>query len=91
MVTNGAQQQSIAPSTHGWLTRTGQQVRQFICGLHGHDALLHFERGRMSLLCSSCGHDSPGWDIKAVQARPDAVKAPARLLRMPFVGQRRVA
>jgi hypothetical protein len=31
------------------------RLHQFVCGLHGHDSLLHFERGRMSLKCVSCG------------------------------------
>jgi hypothetical protein len=44
-------------------------LRQFICGLHGHDSLLHFERGRISLLCTSCGHETPGWDVKGAAAR----------------------
>ena len=43
----------------------GAKLRRFICGLHGHDALLHFGEGRVSLLCSSCGHETPGWDVKA--------------------------
>ena len=42
----------------------GTKLRRFICGLHGHDALLHFGDGRVSLLCSSCGHETPGWDVK---------------------------
>ena len=29
---------------------------------------LHFERGRMSLKCASCGHETPGWEIS--RARP---------------------
>jgi hypothetical protein len=40
-------------------------ARQFFCGLHGHDNLLEFGRGRLSLKCVSCGHESPGWEIKS--------------------------
>ena len=36
------------------------------------DVVLHFEGERMLLRCTSCGHDSPGWEIKKGQ-RP-AVK-----------------
>ena len=32
------------------------RLRQMFCGLHGHDALLHFEHDRMCLKCVSCGH-----------------------------------
>ena len=39
------------------------RVREAICGLHGHDILLEFQRDRMFLKCVSCGHESPGWDL----------------------------
>jgi hypothetical protein len=66
------------------------QVRQFICGLHGHDSLLHFEQGRMSLLCSSCGFETPGWDVKGNQVRREPAPAARRVVRMPLA-ERRVA
>jgi hypothetical protein len=69
----------------------GESVRQFICGLHGHDSLLHFEQGRMSLLCSSCGHETPGWDVKRAPARSQASRPERRVMRLPFVGERRAA
>jgi hypothetical protein len=72
-------------------TRAANQVRQFICSLHGHDALLHFEQGRMSLQCTSCGYETPGWEVKAVPARSEAAKAPRRVVRLPLVSERRVA
>jgi hypothetical protein len=37
----------------------------FACGLRGHDALLHFEQGRISMKCTSCPYETPGWDCKA--------------------------
>jgi len=69
------------------------KVRQLICGLHGHDALLHFEHGRMSLQCTSCGYETPGWDLRANDAPPQAAAEfkSSRVVRMPLVGQRRVA
>lgn len=69
------------------------KVRQFLCGLHGHDALLHFERGRMSLQCTSCGYETPGWDLRAAEeAPPQAAEfASQRMLRVPFARQRHVA
>jgi hypothetical protein len=72
------------------------QLRRFVCGLHGHDSLLHFGEGRVSLLCSSCGHETPGWDVKGTPARNQTVRSGAarperRVMRMPFVGERRVA
>ncbi|HUR34547.1 MAG TPA: hypothetical protein VM032_12180 [Vicinamibacterales bacterium] len=50
-------------------------VRQFVCGLHGHDSLMQFERGRLSLKCTSCGHESPGWDLRRQQATETAAAA----------------
>lgn len=74
------------------LSGVGESVRQFICGLHGHDSLLHFEQGRMSLLCSSCGHETPGWDVKTAPAKRDAAQtADRRVIRLPVIGERRAA
>lgn len=39
------------------------KVGQFLCGLRGHDTVLHFEGKRMNMRCTSCGHDTPGWAI----------------------------
>jgi hypothetical protein len=44
-----------------WLALT--YVRHRLCGLKGHDLLLHFERRRLCLQCADCGWQSPGWDI----------------------------
>jgi hypothetical protein len=68
------------------------KVRQFLCGLHGHDALLHFDQGRMSLQCTSCGYETPGWDLRvAKQASPQTAEFESRVVRIPFAGERRVA
>jgi len=75
--------------TNGLLTRAAQQLRQFMCGLHGHDSLMHWEQGRISLLCASCGHETPGWDVKETPAaNADTTR---RVVRMPLVQERRVA
>jgi len=65
-------------------------VRQFICGLHGHDELLHFQPRRLSMRCTTCGHETPGWDLKAAAPRP-ALETRTRVLRLPMVSERRVA
>lgn len=46
------------------MTWTIHRLQQMMCGLHGHDAVLHFERNRLSLQCLSCGLESPGWAIE---------------------------
>jgi hypothetical protein len=91
MFTDSAQHHPMSTATPGALARVGQQLRQFFCGLHGHDSLLHFEQGRMSLLCSSCGYETPGWDVKGAPPRHDVARGNRRVIQMPFVGERRVA
>ena len=93
MVSHYAEHQTMAASQPGagLVTRAVEQVRQFICGLHGHDALLHFEQGRLSLQCTSCSYETPGWDLKKTPAHADLRERPSRILQMPFVRERRVA
>jgi len=74
----------------GLIARMMDQLRQFACGLHGHDALLHFEAARLSMRCMTCGYETPGWDLKAPHIK--AATAPkARVLRLPLVREGRVA
>ena len=74
------------------LSRMTLKVRQRICGLHGHDSLLHFDGAHVSLLCSSCGHESPGWDVGgASTTRPITSPPRAEVVHMPYAGEQRVA
>ena len=75
----------------GAIGRAAEHVRRFLCGLHGHDALLHFEQGRISLQCTSCGYETPGWDVKAAPARTEAPQAARHIIRLPLISERRVA
>ena len=43
--------------------RAVTRIGQLLCGLRGHDSVLHFEGNRVMMRCTSCGHDSPGWEI----------------------------
>ena len=69
-------------------------MRQFVCGLSGHENLLHFGRGHLSLKCMSCGYESPGWDIKTRGENTPETAAPAlpsrlrRLLQHAHVARR---
>lgn len=38
-------------------------TRQALCGLRGHEMVLHFEPARLSLKCVACGAETPGWTI----------------------------
>lgn len=43
--------------------RAMSRASQIFCGLRGHDSVLHFEGKRVMMRCTSCGHDSPGWEV----------------------------
>lgn len=68
MVTNYPQQLAAAAGTghegtEGIVARTIGRLGQMFCGLSGHDSVLHFEGNRVMMRCTSCGHDTPGWEI----------------------------
>lgn len=68
MVTNYPQQLAAAAEmtferASGAVARTAGRLGQLMCGLRGHDAVLHFEANRVMMRCTSCGHDTPGWEI----------------------------
>jgi hypothetical protein len=62
-LTSGAGLRSRTADTTGALERTMGRIGQLFCGLKGHDAVLHFEGNRVNMRCTSCGHDTPGWEI----------------------------
>lgn len=70
MVTNYPQQltatakvSSDSTAGPGFVARAMGRVGQVLCGLRGHDSVLHFEGNRVMMRCTSCGHDTPGWEI----------------------------
>jgi hypothetical protein len=75
----------------GLLSRVTLKFRQRMCGLHGHDSLLHFDNGRMSLLCSSCGHESPGWQVGGIAPQLVPSRPRAEVVHLTYTGERRVA
>lgn len=46
-----------------FLSRAAGRVSQLLCAMRGHDSILHFEGNRVMMRCTSCGYDSPGWEI----------------------------
>lgn len=64
MVTNYPQQLTTAgiDATNA-VARAMGRLGQVFCGLGGHDSVLHFEGNRVNMRCTSCGHDTPGWEI----------------------------
>lgn len=85
-----AQRNGRTGTVTGLFDRVVTTVHQSLCGLQGHDALLHFDHGRISLLCTSCGHESPGWEVKQ-GAAATRVAPKAALVRLPLVQHRKVA
>jgi hypothetical protein len=75
---------------HSFVTDVVGRMRQAFCGLHGHDALLQFGHDRMYLKCTTCGHESPGWEISENAPAMTETRRPA-LARPDLVGVRRVA
>lgn len=68
MVTNYPQQLAAAAEvtyerTAGVMARAMGRLGQVMCGMRGHDAVLHFEGKRVMMRCTSCGHDTPGWEL----------------------------
>jgi hypothetical protein len=78
MVTNYPQEMTTSPpavadasadETRGILSRLWMRVQHTVCGLHGHDNLLHFDQNRMFLRCVSCGYETPGWELEETRPR----------------------
>jgi len=83
-----------SPAVEGVGARVLEWIRQTYCGLHGHDAMLHFEKDRMSLQCASCGHQTPGWELSEISHPPVTVRAEAprrAVMRPHLVSARRIA
>ncbi len=49
--------------TSSFLNRAIVRIGQWLCAMRGHDSVLHFEGPRVMMRCTSCGYDSPGWEI----------------------------
>lgn len=51
------------PSAWRWVGIARSRLLQWLCGLYGHDMLMHTSRNRMFLECVTCGHQTPGWQV----------------------------
>lgn len=89
MLMNGTQQLTMGSQTArrtdqnmGVIARLLVWFKQLFCGLiHGHHSVLQFEGERMLLRCTSCGHDSPGWDTRGERPRVRVAGDPRRHAR----------
>jgi len=64
----------------GLIAGLSRRVHSLICGMSGHDLLLHVEPGRLSLRCLSCPYETPGWAIKEPSAAREAGPRRAALI-----------
>ena len=48
----------------GLLKGLSRFLQQCVCGMSGHELLLHIEPGHLSLRCISCPYETPGWVLK---------------------------
>lgn len=48
-----------------------QRIRQFLCGLSGHEDRLHCDHDgrRVYVQCAACDRESPGWTIEERRLR----------------------
>jgi hypothetical protein len=58
---------------HDWLAqsfrRAAKRATQMRCGITGHNVLLRYQPTRLSLQCTSCGYESPGWEVGPARTR----------------------
>jgi hypothetical protein len=47
----------------GLMARMAGRLGQLFCAIRGHDSVLHFEGSRVMMRCTSCGFDTPGWEV----------------------------
>ena len=60
-----------AGSGSGIIVLASARLRSFFCSLHGHDLMLNIQPGRISLQCTWCASETPGWTLKE-QPSPSA-------------------
>jgi hypothetical protein len=90
MVTNYPQRRTAAnQQPDSILARAVGRLGRWFCGMQGHECVLHFERNRVMMRCTSCGHETPGWEISGSgprkrydgDARRHLLAAPRLVLR----------
>lgn len=75
----------------GWFRSVELRGRQMLCGLRGHDRLLHFTEAKIALRCVSCCHETPGIVIDGPAPRVTARGDARRHQLYPRLAARRIA
>jgi hypothetical protein len=67
MVTNYPQQLTATAADRetasDFVARAATRLGQLLCGMRGHETMMHFEEKRVTMRCAACGHDTPGWEL----------------------------
>lgn len=54
-----------------WLAQCFQRAirraGQLRCGVTGHNLLIRYAPDRLSLQCTTCGYESPGWELESAR------------------------
>jgi ribosomal protein S27E len=64
------------------LAGTKSRLERILCRLRGHSTVLTFGSSSVFLRCTSCGHESAGWDVGPKRYVSSPVDAGAR--RTPY-------
>lgn len=51
------------------VARTVTRLGQLLCGVRGHETVMHREGKRMMMRCTTCGYDTPGFEISEREPR----------------------
>jgi hypothetical protein len=68
-----------------------KRIQIVVCSLRGHDSVLQYERTRMFLRCTSCGHETPGWEVVPASLVMTRAEPRARSTATEFTIVRKVA
>jgi hypothetical protein len=60
---DGTTDQQVRVASRNVVARAVSRLNQAICGMSGHDMVRHFEGKRVMVRCTSCGYESPGWEV----------------------------
>lgn len=67
-----------------------ERLRQLLCSIRGHDTILHYEPGRLSLRCLTCSYQTSGWNLgPEIRYAPSSANgnspSPGRTLERPLM------
>ena len=94
VVTQPVSANAVDVSSGTLFSRLSRRIQYFLCGLHGHDPMLHYDQNRIYLRCASCGHETPGWELDEHRPRvrfKGQVEASFALHSQPYDNERRIA